>query len=93
MTDLFEAASRAARTAAPAPATGLDALQPSGRFEKWGSAVLFVHHCAKCGAVDAPHGYRCHLRAALREPVDPRKAGIWLCDGCSAELQAEGVAA
>lgn len=69
MTDLFHAADMAARPA-PKPATGLAALQPSGRFEQHGKARLFVHHCAKCGLLDAPFGFGCK--------PDPMK-GIWLC--------------
>lgn len=87
MTDLFHYASEAARSA-PMPATGLDALQPSGNFEKHGKASLFVHHCAKCGDVRAPYGYRCHIGAAM-DSRDPRKAGIWLCRDCNAEVMAE----
>ena len=79
MTDLFQAAAIAARPA-PKAATGLDALQPSGRFEKWRGSTHFVHHCAKCGDVHAPFGFRC-----LPNP----RNGIWLCRACRDEVLAE----
>lgn len=83
MTDLFQAAALAARPA-PKAATGLDALQPSGRFEMHRGSMHFVHHCAKCGDVNAPFGFRC-----LPNP----KNGIWLCSECRAEVLAEDEAA
>lgn len=91
MTDLFQAADLAARPA-PRPVRGFAALKPSGRFERHGKAVLFVHYCAKCGSVEAPFGYLCHLGPAM-DTGDARKAGIWLCADCRDAVLAEEDAA
>lgn len=95
MTDLFQYASGASAPSTrstPLPAKGLDALRPSGHFEQHRKAALFVHHCAKCGSVYAPFGFRCHIGAAM-DSRDPRKAGIWLCRDCNAEVLEEEMAA
>lgn len=90
-TDLFQAADLAARPA-PKPVRGLAALKPSGRFEMHGKAVLIVHHCAKCGSVDAPFGFSCRIGVAM-DTGDARKAGIWLCSDCHDVVLAEEDAA
>ena len=91
MTDLFQAAAKAARPASK-PATGFAALKPSGRFEKHGKAALFVHWCAKCGDLEAPFGFLCSIGAAM-DTGDASRAGIWLCEECRDVVLAEEEAA
>lgn len=83
MTDLFQAAALAARPV-PKPAKGFAALKPAGRDETHGGVTLFVHHCARCGDLQAPFGFLCL--------PDPMK-GIWLCAECRDVVLAEEDAA
>jgi len=92
MTDLFEAASRAARAAAPAPAK--PSITPTGRFtpDPVGGAAHFEHDCGRCGAPHAMLGENVRLRAAINAG-NAALAGTWLCVACDSALKAEGVAA
>ncbi len=84
MTDLFEAASRAKRSAAPAKL----AIPPTGRFvpDPVGGASHFVHACGRCGADVAPFGRDVRLRAAITAG-NPALAGTWLCMACRGDEQ------